>query len=82
MSAHSSPRAQVVRVALDISTDRADHEAFVIVDALEEYASRQRWLAEDGDNAEFLGALADAADRLRDQVAAQLDGAHTEGDRS
>lgn len=63
---------RVFRIELDISADFHDHEAFVIVDALEEYASRQRWLAEDGANAEFQTALADAADRLRERIAAQM----------
>ncbi|UBV13059.1 hypothetical protein [Mycolicibacterium fortuitum] len=62
----------VYRCQIDISTDYRTHEAFVIIDALEEYASRQRWRAEDGDNAEFLKELADTADRLREQFHAQM----------
>lgn len=64
----------VYRCQIDISTDYRTHEAFVIIDALEEYASRQRWRAEDGDNAEFLKELADTADRLRELFHAQMDG--------
>ncbi|BDY33198.1 hypothetical protein [Mycolicibacterium mageritense] len=64
---------RVFHVELDISMDyRNSHEAFVIIDALEEYAGRQRWLAEDGDNAEFLNELADTADRLRERIDAQM----------
>jgi hypothetical protein len=67
----------VYRCRIDISTDYRTHEAFVIIDALEEYASRQRWRAEDGDNAELLKELADTADRLREQFHAQMhDGAN------
>lgn len=61
------------RITLDISTDYRTHEEFVITDALEEYASIQRWRAEDGDNAEFLNELADTADRLRTAIQQQLD---------
>lgn len=63
---------QVFHLELDLSTDFQDHEAFVITDALAEYAATQRWQAEDGDNAEFLNALADAADRLRERIDAQM----------
>ncbi|OCB44737.1 hypothetical protein A5721_18885 [Mycobacterium vulneris] len=63
------------RITLDISTDYRTHEEFVIIDALEEYASIQRWRAEDGDNAVFLNELADAADRLRATIQQQLDAA-------
>lgn len=63
----------VFHVELDISMDyRNNHEAFVIIDALEEYASRQRWLAEDGDNAEFHLKLADTAGVLRERIDAQM----------
>lgn len=68
----ASPRAQVFHVELGISTAFEDHEAFVILDALQEYASTQRWRAEDGDNAEFLTALADTADRLHTRIDAQM----------
>lgn len=70
---------QVFHVELDISMDyRHDHEAFVIIDALEEYASRQRWLAEDGgDNAEFQNELAATADQLRERIDAQMGGTRT-----
>lgn len=63
------------RITLDISTDTRTHEEFVIIDALEEYASTHRWRAEDGDNAVFLNELADAADRLRAAIQQQLDNA-------
>lgn len=63
------------RITLDISTDYRTHEEFVIIDALEEYASIQRWRAEDGDNAEFLNELADTAERLRTAIQQQLDAA-------
>ena len=67
----------VYRCQLDISTDYRTHEAFVIIDALEEYASTHRRRAEAGENAEFLNALADTADRLREQFHTQLhDGAN------
>lgn len=77
MSEDSSQQAaanQVFHIELDISMDyRNSHEAFVILDAFEEYASRQRWLAEDGgDNAQFQIELADTADRLRERIDAQM----------
>lgn len=62
-------------VELDISMDyRNSHEAFVIIDALEEYASSQRWQADGMDEAHtaFLNELADAADRLRERIDAQM----------
>ncbi len=72
---------RVFHIELDISLDHHDHEAFVLLDALKEYASRQRWEAEDGDNAEFLNALADAADRLHERIDAQMGDANVR-DRS
>jgi hypothetical protein len=61
-------------VELDISADFKDHEAFVIIDALEEYASSQRWQADGMGEAHtaFLNELADAADRLRERIDAQM----------
>ncbi|SLJ70915.1 Uncharacterised protein [Mycobacteroides abscessus subsp. abscessus] len=53
----------------------------MLLDALKEYASRQRWQAEDGDNAEFLNALADAADRLHERIDEQMGDANVR-DRS
>ena len=68
-----TPAAPVYRITLDISADHHNsHEAFVIIDALKEYAETERWRAEDGDNAEFLNALADTADHLRKRIHAQL----------
>ncbi|RIS37855.1 hypothetical protein D2E71_24795 [Mycobacteroides abscessus] len=72
---------RVFHIELDISPDHHDHEEFVLLDALREYASRQRWLAEDGHNAEFLNALADAADRLHERIDEQMGDANVR-DRS
>ncbi|WP_409431014.1 hypothetical protein ACJEIK_02945 [Mycobacterium sp. SMC-16] len=64
---------EVFHVELAISANHRDsHEAFVITDALAEYADTQRWRAEDDPNAEFLHALADTADDLRRRVDVQL----------
>lgn len=64
---------EAFHVELDISTDyRESHEAFVIIDALEEYAATQRWCGEDGDNADFHNALAATADQLRERIDAQM----------
>lgn len=68
-----TPAAPVYRITLDISAGHHNsHEAFVIIDALKEYADTQRWQAEDNDNAEFLNALANTADQLRERIDAQL----------
>lgn len=68
-----SDETRVFHIELDISMDyRHSHEAFVIIDAFEEYASRQRWLAEDGPNTEFQLELAETADRLRELIDAQM----------
>lgn len=64
------------RIELDISADFGDHETFVIIDALTEYAADHRWRADDGNNAEFMTELADAADRLRERIEAQMVGAN------
>ncbi|BBX82150.1 hypothetical protein [Mycolicibacterium aubagnense] len=65
--------SEVFHVELDIRTSHTDsHEAFVIRDALEEYALRQRDDAEGSDNAAFLNALADTADDLRKRIDAQM----------
>ncbi len=64
---------QVFRIALDISYDDDSREAFVIIDALEEYAAEHRFRADNEDiNAEFLRELADAADALRERIDAQM----------
>ncbi len=64
---------EVFHVELDIPTGQRDsHEAYVIVAALEEFAHRHRHDAEGSDNAEFLNALADTADELRDRISSQL----------
>lgn len=63
---------EVFHVELAISANRDSHEAFVITDALGEYAETHRWRAEDDPNAEFLHALADTADDLRRRIDVQL----------
>ncbi|OKH81129.1 hypothetical protein EB75_18000 [Mycobacterium sp. ST-F2] len=63
---------EVFHVELAISANRDSHEAFVITDALAEYAETQRWRAEVDPNAEFLCALADTADDLRRRIDVQL----------
>lgn len=71
--------AEVFHVHLDLWAGES-HEAFVIIDALEEYARRQRDDAEGSDNAEFLMALADTADDLRKRIDAQMIGANVRTD--
>jgi len=74
---HCAPGAVYRCGQVDISTDCRTREAFVIIAALEEYASTHRRRAEFGDNAEFLHALANTADQLREQFHAQMhDGAN------
>lgn len=64
---------EVFHVELAISANHdVSHEAFVIIDALAEYAETQRWRAQDDPNAEFLHALAATADDLRRRVDVQL----------
>lgn len=71
----NSPDNRAFHVELDLPIGGSNHETFVIIDALSEYASRERWLAEDGgDEAHnaFLDTLADTADRLRERIDAQM----------
>lgn len=73
MSTTDDTSRQVFHIELDISLDyRNDHAAFVILDALKEYADTERWRAEDSDNAAFLEELAATADRLHQLIDDQM----------
>lgn len=63
---------QAFHIELDLPVYAPDnHESFVIIDALEEYANSRRADAETSDNADFHLGLADAADDLRRRIDAQ-----------
>lgn len=77
MNDHSQPRAteRVFHIELDLSLDyRNSHEPFVILNALEEYANTERWRAEDDTtmHGDYLRALAETADALRERIEAQM----------
>ncbi len=65
---------EVVHVELDVHREPGSHDAFVLLDAFEEYASRQRWEAEDAEegHARFLNELAEVAERFRARIEATL----------